>query len=289
MAPESVPRTEPLRLLAVFAHPDDETLGVGGVLARYAAEGVETHLVTATRGEGGRFRGLKEGPGHPGREKLAAIREAELNAAASVLGIRSVTMLGYQDGRLDQADPREATSRIADVIRRLRPQVVITFPPDGGYGHPDHIAICQLATAGVVAAASSSSASHAPEAPSVQAPTAGPSHAVSKLYYFVSSGPYMQAYQAAFKKLTSLVDGVEREAQAWPDWMITTVIDTRAHWERVQRAVDCHDSQVAAYEALRKLGPEHREALWGRKEFYRVLSLVNGGRARETDLFEGIR
>jgi len=269
MAPESVPRTEPLRLLAVFAHPDDETLGLGGVLARYAAEGVETHLVTATRGEGGRFRGLKEGPGHPGREKLAAIREAELNAAASVLGIRSVTMLGYPDGRLDQADPREATSRIADVIRRLRPQVVVTFSPDGGYGHPDHIAICQLATAGVVAAASS--------------------HAVSKLYYFVSSEPYMQAYQAAFKKLTSLVDGVEREAQFWPDWMITTVIDTREHWERVQRAVDCHDSQVAGYEALRKLGPEHREALWGRKEFYRVLSLVNGGRARETDLFEGLR
>ena len=269
MAPESVPRTEPLRLLAVFAHPDDETLGLGGVLARYAAEGVETHLVTATRGEGGRFRGLKEGPGHPGREKLAAIREAELNAAASVLGIRSVTMLGYPDGRLDQADPREATSRIADVIRRLRPQVVVTFSPDGGYGHPDHIAICQLATAGVVAAASS--------------------HAVSKLYYFVSSEPYMQAYQAAFKKLTSLVDGVEREAQFWPDWMITTVIDTRAQWERVQRAVDCHDSQVAAYEVLRNLGPEHREALWGQSELYRVLSLVNGGRARESDLFEGLR
>jgi LmbE family N-acetylglucosaminyl deacetylase len=279
MAPESAIRAEPLRLLPILAHPDDETLGVGGVLARYAAEGVEVHLVTATRGEGGRFRGVKEGPGHPGREELASIREQELRAAASTLGIRTVTQLGYPDGRLDEANPREAIARIAAEIRRLRPHVVITFPPDGGYGHPDHIAICQLATAAVVLAAAPSSPGAAPGAP----------HAVSKLYYFVSSQAHWDAYQAAFKKLTSLVDGVERVAQPWPDWMISTVIDTRAHWERVQRAVDCHDSQVAAYESLRKLGPEHREALWGRKEFYRVLSLVNGGRALEEDLFEGLR
>ncbi len=279
MAPEPAGRTEPLRLLAILAHPDDETLGIGGVLARYAAEGVEVHLVTATRGEGGRFRGVKEGPGHPGKEKLAAIREEELRAAASVLGIRTITLLGYPDGRLDEADPRQAIARIAAEIRRLRPHVAITFPPDGGYGHPDHIAICQLATAAVVAAA----APRGDESPDAAA------HAVSKLYYFVSSQPKMDAYQAAFKKLTSLVDGVEREAEPWPDWMITTVIDTSAHWERVQRAVDCHDSQVAAYEVLRQLGPEHREALWGRNEFYRALSLVNGGRTRERDLFEGLR
>lgn len=279
MVPESAGRAEPLRLLAILAHPDDETLGVGGVLARYAAEGVEVHLVTATRGEGGRFRGVKEGHGHPGREKLASIREQELHAAAAILGIRSITLLGYGDGRLDEADPREALGRVSAEIRRLRPHVVITFPPDGGYGHPDHIAICQLATAGIVLAAAPGPG---------DAPTSAP-HAVSKLYYFVSSPAHWDAYQAAFKKLTSLVDGVERQAQPWPDWMITTVIDTRAHWERVQRAVDCHDSQVAAYESLRKLGPEHREALWGRKEFYRALSLVNGGRAREDDLFEGLR
>jgi LmbE family N-acetylglucosaminyl deacetylase len=284
MAPESVRGRNPLRLLAILAHPDDETLGIGGVLARYAAEGVEVHLVTATRGEGGRFRGLKDGEGHPGREKLAAIRESELNAAASVLGIASVTQLGYEDGRLDQADPREATARIAAAIRRQRPDVVITFPPDGGYGHPDHIAICQLATAGVVLAASATPGSAAEESRAGDAP-----HAVSKLYYFVSSRPRWEAYQAAFKKLTSMVDGVEREAQPWPDWMVTTVIDTRAHWQQVQRAVDCHDSQVAGYEVLRQLGPEHREALWGRSELYRVLSLVNGGRVRETDLFEGLR
>jgi LmbE family N-acetylglucosaminyl deacetylase len=277
MSREPLRPTEPLRILAILAHPDDETLGIGGVVARYAAEGVEVHLVTATNGEGGRFRGLKPGPGHPGKEELATVREAELRAAASVLGIRTVTLLGYPDGRLDSADPAEAAARIAVEIRRLRPHVVITFPPDGAYGHPDHVAICQLATAAVVVAA-------APRASDAAAP-----HAVPKLYYFVSSQPKMDAYQAAFRKLTSLVDGVEREPVPWPDWMITTVIDTRAHWERVQRAVDCHESQVAAYEVLRQLGPEHREALWGRNELYRALSLVNGGRAKESDLFEGLR
>jgi LmbE family N-acetylglucosaminyl deacetylase len=247
------------------------------VFARYAAEGVEAHLVTATRGERGRFRGLPEGPGHPGAERLAAIREEELRTAAAALGIRSVTLLGYGDGRLDQAEPREAIAHIAAEIRRLRPHVAITFPPDGAYGHPDHVAISQLATAALPAAASPAF------------PVAGAPHAVSKLYYFVSSRPRWDAYQAAFKKLTSVVDGVERQAEPWPDWMITTVVDTRAWWKDVWRAVTCHDSQTAAYERLRDLKPEHHEALWGRQEFYRVFSLVNGGREREEDLFEGLR
>ena len=75
----------------------------------------------------------------------------------------------------------------------------------------------------------------------------------------------------------------------WPDWAITTVIDTRDVWPTVWRAVSCHESQMAAYEQLKDLSPEHHEALWGRQSFYRVFSTVNGGRARETDLFEGIR
>ena len=67
------------------------------------------------------------------------------------------------------------------------------------------------------------------------------------------------------------------------------MIDTRAVWPTVWRAVSCHESQIAAYERLRELSPEHHEALWGRQSFYRVFSTVNGGRARETDLFEGMR
>ena len=96
------------------------------------------------------------------------------------------------------------------------------------------------------------------------------------------------AYEAGIKKLSSTVGGVERLATPWPDWAITTVIDTRHVWPTVWRAVSCHASQIAAYEALKDLSPEHHECLWGRQSFYRAMSTVNGGRAPETDLFDGI-
>ena len=83
-----------LRLMVVAAHPDDETLGFGGVLARYAEEGVETFVVTATRGENGRYLGHGPGSGeHPGRVALSRIREEELRAAAAALGVREVSLL----------------------------------------------------------------------------------------------------------------------------------------------------------------------------------------------------
>jgi len=270
---------ESLRLLAIMAHPDDETLGMGGTLARYASEGIETYLVTATRGQAGRFRELKRGePGHPGAEKLGTIREQELHAAARVLGMREVALLDYMDGQLDKADPHEATAQIARHIRRIRPQVVVTFAQDGAYGHPDHIAICQFTTAAIVVAAdpARTDLGHAP-------------HAVSKLYLMAWNEGAWAAYQEAFKKLTSTVDGVERQANPWPDWQLTTRIDTRAYWPTVWRAVQCYESQVANYATLGTLSPESHEGLWGRDTFYRVFSTVNGGRARETDLFEGLR
>jgi len=159
----------------------------------------------------------------------------------------------------------------------VQPQVVITFGPDGAYGHPDHIAICQFTTAATVAAADLAS------------PGQGSPFAVSKLYYMASTHAGWQAYQHAFKKLVSVTDGIEREAQPWPDWQITTWVDTRAQWETVWRAVQCHDSQVAAYRRLAEMSPEDHEALWGVDTYYRVFSTVNGGRARERDLFEGLR
>ena len=267
-----------LRLLAVLAHPDDEALGCGGVLAKYAQQGVETSLVTATLGDRGRFEGEPPGsPRHPGRAELARIREAELRASAETLGLRDVTVLDYEDQHLDRAPVDAIVPQLVAHVRRLRPHVVITFPPDGAYGHPDHVAISQFATAAVVAAAD----------PAFGNGRAA-SHRVSKLYYLAWSEVQWRAYQAAFKKLVSVVDGVERQAVPWPDWSITTVVDTRAWWETVWRAVSCHRSQVAGYEALRRLAPEHHEALWGTQPFYRVFSLVNGGRGREHDLFEGL-
>src|SRR5262249_45758153 len=142
------------RLMVVVAHPDDETLGFGGVLARYAAEGVATSLLMATRGDRGRYFGHPLGsPEHPGSSAIAAVRTKELFAAAETLGIRDVRILGYGDQELDRADVGEAVAAIAAFLREARPDVVLTFPPDGAYGHPDHIAIAQLTAAAIVAAA----------------------------------------------------------------------------------------------------------------------------------------
>jgi len=256
-----------LRLMCVLAHPDDESLGTGGTLARYAAEGVETYLVTATRGERGRFG---DGGERPADEVVGRTREAELHAAAKELGLREVTILGYPDGGLDAVDPAAAQEQIADHLRRVRPHVVITFGPEGAYGHPDHIAVSQLATAAAYRAASRDAA-------------------VSKLYYIAWSANAWTAYEAAFKKLTSKVDGVERQVVPAPEWAVTTRIDTSAVWPAVWRAVQCHRTQMSVYKNLGALAPEHHRALWGVQEFYRAFSLVNGGRARETDLFEGLR
>ena len=127
-----------LRLMCVLAHPDDESLGTGGVLAKYSREGVETFVVTATRGERGRFddKGTSPGPAIVGQT-----REAELRAAARELGVQEVSLLDYLDGELDRVDAAEASEKIASHIRRVRPHVVVTFDPFGAYGHPDHIAI----------------------------------------------------------------------------------------------------------------------------------------------------
>jgi LmbE family N-acetylglucosaminyl deacetylase len=273
-----------LRLMAVLAHPDDESLGLGGIFAKYAAEGVETFLVTATRGEGGRYHGHHDGAEHPGVPALARIRESELRAAVSVLGIRELTILEYRDQELDRAEPRAAVTSIASHLRRIRPDVVVTFGPDGAYGHPDHVAIGQFTTAALVAAADPSlvcghDADGRPTAP----------HAVSKLYYIAWRAATWLAYQQALKQLTSTVDGVARQAVPWPDWAITTVVDTREYWPIIWKAVSCHESQVSVYARLRDLLPEHHQALWGSPSFYRALSTVNGGRVLENDLFEGIR
>jgi len=256
-----------LRLMAILAHPDDESLGLGGTLAKYAAEGVETYLVCATRGERGRF-GIAEI--RPADEVVGRAREAELRAAARELRIKEVHFLDYIDKGLDQADPDEAIGRIVAHLRRVKPQVVLTFAPDGGYGHPDHIAISQFAAAAIVAAADEE-------------------YRTSKLYYMTWTPDKWAAYQEAFRDLKSTVDGVDRRATPWPDWAVTTKIDTTAYWRQVWRAVNCHKTQMTIFDKLGRLTDEHHSGLWGSQEFYRAFSLVNGGRKLETDLFEGLR
>lgn len=268
-----------LRLMAVLAHPDDESLGVGGTLARYANEGIQTFLVTATRGENGRHGSSRSSS----PLQLGRVREAELLAASRVLAISGVHFLDYVDGALDRVDPYEAIHKIASHIRRVRPHVVLTFGPEGAYGHPDHIAISQLTTSAVVYAAYQQGVEQRSRTSDY------PPHRVAKLYYIAWTGKRWDAYQAALKKLTSTVDGVERQATPWPDWAVTTVIDTGKYWPTVWRAVSCHESQVSIYQNLGTLPAEQHQALWGTQEFYRAYSLVNGGRRAENDLFEGLR
>jgi len=258
--------SQELRLMCVLAHPDDESLGTGGALARYSAEGVGTYVVTATRGQRGRFddKGTKPGPDIVGRT-----REGELRAAARELGVREVVLFDYMDAELDAVDPVEASEAIARQIRRIKPQVVVTFDPFGAYGHPDHIAISQLTAAALTRAADE--------------------HQVSKFYYFVNGERKWAAYQAAFKQLTSNVDGTVRVATAWPDWSITTKVDARDMWQTVWRAVQCHKTQMSIYRNIGNLTDDDQRVIWGTGEFYRVFTRVNGGREVETDLFQGIR
>ena len=141
-------------ILAVLAHPDDESFGMGGTLAKYAASGVDVHLICATRGEAGEVD-----PEYlEGYSSISDLRVDELNCAVTELGIEPVRMLDYRDsgmiGSADNKHPQalinapldQVAGEIADVIREVKPQVVLTFDPIGGYRHPDHIFIHEAAT-----------------------------------------------------------------------------------------------------------------------------------------------
>lgn len=126
-------------LMVILAHPDDESFPMGGTLAKAAAAGHRVHLVTATRGEAGI-------PGKTTAE-TAVIREAELRRACGELGVQQLTFLDYRDGQLATIPDRSGRDRLLALMRQTRPDVVVTFGPDGISGHPDHIAINRWTTA----------------------------------------------------------------------------------------------------------------------------------------------
>ncbi len=256
------------KLMCVFAHPDDESLGMGGTLAKYAAEGVEICLVTATRGQKG-WAGRQQD--YPGAEKLGEMREAELRCAAQRLGVKEVVLLDYMDGAVDQCVPGEIIGKIAAEIRRFQPQVVVTFGPEGAYGHPDHIAVSQFTAAAVVRAAAED-----------------PAHQVAKLYYTVDSLELVKLVEEVMGGIPFEVDGKMREHTGWKDWMISTRVDASQYWQTAWEAIQCHSTQLAGMAGLLKMTPEQHRLAWGNGNFYRQFSLVNSGRKVEEDLFEGI-
>jgi LmbE family N-acetylglucosaminyl deacetylase len=137
MAEEFQNQEFPNRMLVILAHPDDESFGAGGTLAKYAHQGVKVILLCATRGEAG-ISGAKP-------EEAGAIREQELRQAAKHLGIE-VYFLGYRDGELSKTDPAKLLEHIAGWIDTVQPQVILTFGPDGVSGHPDHVTISHIVT-----------------------------------------------------------------------------------------------------------------------------------------------
>lgn len=266
----------PLRLLAIFPHPDDETLGLGGTLARYRAEGIGTYLLCATHGERG-WNGPEDE--NPGFEMMARIREAELGCAAGHLGLTEVWLLDYIDGEVEQANPAEIIGQITSLIRRVRPQVVVTFGPDGSYGHPDHIALAQFSAGALLTAAD----------PAYRDPEERSPHRVSKYYQLVDSKRFVAAVQDAIGTISMEVDGVERRHFGWDEWAITTRLDTAAWFETVWQAVLCHQSQLPGYGPMIDLPQETLRGFWSEATFIRIFSLVNGGRVLEDDLFAGLR
>lgn len=216
------------RLVAVFAHPDDESFGPGGTFARYADAGVEMVLVCGTRGEAGSIGHSKS----YGPELLAKIRVAELEAAAEVLGFRGIRLLGYPDGEVAGV-PREGG--IADVLRILRevePDVVIAFHPTGISGHLDHRTMTAFAAAAV-----ETLWAEAPTTVDRVDPPGDDWRARLKLHYFTI--PVSVTRQITWRELPPVADED-----------ITVVLDTSAYAEVKRRAIHCHRTQLAFYERL---------------------------------------
>src|SRR5438094_8018369 len=134
-------------LLLVMAHPDDETFGAGGLVLRHTRAGIPTYLICATYGEAG-WMGK---PLDAKKENLPEIRAKELEEASAALALSGVELWDYPDGRVAQSERRQITERIWEQISKLRPRAVVGWGPDGGYGHPDHIAMSAFTDAAVSA------------------------------------------------------------------------------------------------------------------------------------------
>jgi LmbE family N-acetylglucosaminyl deacetylase len=233
-------------LLAVLAHPDDETFGMGGTLALYASQGVDVHLVCATRGE----VGTVDADCLEGYSSIAELREAELRCAAGNLGLSGVHFLDYRDsgmpGTADNAHPRalaaasqeEVVEKVVDYIRRLRPQVVITFDPIGGYRHPDHIAIQRATTIAFSAAADAHFC-----------PGGSPAYQSQRLYYQTMSKTFLRMVVRILPIFgqdphrfgrNKDVDLVSLAREVFP---INAVIDYKPVAEQRTQAARCHASQ----------------------------------------------
>lgn len=283
-----------LCLLAVHAHPDDESSKGAGTVARYHAEGIRTVLVTATGGEEGDI--LNPAMDRPGiRDRIAEVRREELQAATSIIGYDEVVMLGYRDSGMPDspanADPAsfaaapldEAVGRLVAVIRRTRPQVLITYPQDqSGYPHPDHLRVNEISELAFDAAGDAD-----------RFPEAGEAWQPGKLYYVTWSARRMMAMHHKFLELgMESPIGEERLARVHEAPQPTTVVDVGGFNHIMRQALLAHATQVdPASPFWFGLPPEVSDSVHPYEEYTLVRDLTGRGPVDglEDDLFAGLR
>lgn len=266
--------------MAVFAHPDDEAFGTGGTLAKYAAEGCDVYLVTATRGEAGQIAE----PELATPANLPYIREEELRCACQIYGIQPPRFLDYQDGQLAIVNQGQAVGRLARIIRELRPQVLITFGPDGIYGHYDHIAVHRWATIAVELAAD-------PDCFPEQLAGACQPHQVSKVYFrTLPQAQVASMAEGEGKPAAVLMDGVPFYFVGRRDDEITAVIDVGDYVEAKLHGIQCHATQVGRQNRYSDTPDQVLREPWFRCEhFVLAKSSVGWPQGVETDLFARLR
>jgi len=272
-------KSRKLTLMAVFAHPDDEAFGVGGTLARYGAEGCDVTLVTASRGEAGQIAE----PDLATPANLPYVREQELRCACQTYGIHPPRFLDYVDGQLTVVHQGQAVGKLVRIIRELKPQVLLTFGPDGIYGHYDHIAVHRWTTIAFDLAAD-------PECFPGQLGTVCQPHQVSKLYYHVLSEQALAVMSQGDRPPSVLMDGVPFPFVAWRSEEITTVIDVSDYAEARLRGIQCHATQVGRQSRFAAAPEEMLGDPWLQREtFVLARSTVGWPDGVETDLFAGLR
>lgn len=279
--------------MAVHAHPDDEIFGTGGVFARAADEGMHTVLVVATGGEEGEIR-------VPGRDtpeeraRLAEIRAEELRRSAEILGIEEVYFLAYRDsGMLGtpananpdsflQADRDEAVRRVVRLIRRVRPDVLVTYDERGGYGHPDHVTAHEVTMAAAAAAADPA-----------RYPDLGLlAWSVPKFYNSANPRSIWLWIDEQMKERGLAPEPQETdydyESYLTPDKLVTTRVDVTPYIPRKSAALAEHETQISVDDWLNRMPQDLMEALLRTESFIRVRSVVPVPEP-EDDLFAGLR
>ncbi len=298
---------ELLTFMAVHAHPDDESIGTGGTFARYAAEGVRTVLVTCTRGEEGEIHDPALDP-VVAQPRLGAIREGELRAAAAALGIGPLYVLSYRDSGMAgtpananasafvNADPSDAADHLAAIIRAERPQVVVTYDPRGGYGHPDHLMTHRVTVLAIERAAQDGpmAGDDEPGEAGEAGTDAGTGWQVQKFYYpaaplstlrWVNDQMRARGLEAPFDMEDQTFD---LRQYAAPDEAITARVSVRGYLEQVRRAQRAHRTQLSDDDVLLSLPADITERAFGEECYIRAWTRVDAP-AREDDLFAGLR